>query len=259
MGSVTQFTGAVVVCCRDSGRYTAFWESLYGLKLPPGLAWSQPGGVALIRSSNPSIAAARNNAVTLAQSMGCQWLLWLDDDQLAMPDTLLKFLAHPEEIVVGLTLFRFSQVKNNPDRFAPQWSQRWHDGRVLQALTHVPAVEANGLVPLTWATMGGVLTRMSVFDKIEGPWFTCGNEGPSDQVWEDIAFYKAAADAGIQVWGDPQIRFGHMTTTTIWPQYHQGQWSTVFAWEYEPFIAMNWPDPAPAVSTTAPAMQTVEV
>jgi len=260
---VTQFTGAVVVCCRDNARFTAFWESVYGLRLPPGLMWNQPGGVSLIRSANPSIAAARNQAVLLAKQQGCQWLLWLDDDQLCMPNTLLKFLEHPESIVIGLTLFR--RTVEGSDRFFPIWSQQFGAGAGWNVVTTVPPVASNGLVPLVSGTMGGVLTRMDVFETLPGPWFTTGQEGPVDEVWEDIAFYQAAKRAGIDVWGDPNIRFGHMATFAVWPQFHDGQWATVFARDYEPIMAVNWTDqplpasvPAPRVSVTA-GPQMVEV
>ncbi len=129
-------------------------------------------------------------------------------------------------------------------QFKPLWSDKElvvKDGQAVWTPIDQIRLGANGLMPLCSGTGGGVLTRTSIFETIPQPWWQQG-QIIADQFWEDIWFYQQARDHGFSVWGDPTVRFGHMSELTIWPhQQPDGSWATVLANGFEGFLVQPWP------------------
>ncbi len=225
---------AIGVPCREQGRWTTFWECVQRLHRPPGTEL-------IVRYDN-SVARARNKIAQEALDANLEWVFWLDDDMLFGADVLTRLLSRPEDIVIGLTLSRCLIDGNS---FRPIWA----DTEIVK--DHwVPVTEIrtgpNGLMPLCSGTGGGVLTRMDVFRLVEPPWWTIGEIVP-DMFWEDIVFYRNMRAAGVKVWGDPTVRFGHYQPTVLWPnQRADGTWSTVLAHGFEGFLEMPWATAVPA-------------
>jgi hypothetical protein len=233
--------------CRLQGRSTLFWECLEELDRPDGTD-------VLIRRNN-SVAQARNEIAAEALRRGADAIWWLDDDLIFMPDTLMRALQRPESIVIGLSMMRMPVVPIMGDEmptFRPLWSSRTHHGDKWQPVERI-TLEDNGLMRLVSGTGGGVLTRREVFEQVAPPWWAIGQFVP-DMFWEDIYFYTKARAAGFDVWGDPNIRFGHDTMMTLWPhQREDGVWMTMLARGFEPMIATPWPEPRfPVVTVPSP-------
>ena len=57
---------------------------------------------------------------------------------------------------------------------------------------------------------GCMLIKMSVFDKIEKPYFYYGDAGQEGLMSEDVYFCDKAHQAGYDVWCDPTIEVGHV-------------------------------------------------
>jgi hypothetical protein len=229
---------AVGIPCREQGRWSKFWTCVQRLQMPPNAIWPP------IVHYNNSVAQARNGIAVEALEAGADAIFWLDDDMLFPADVLLKLLAHPEEIIIGMTLLRSTQ----DGQFWPIWSNTPTEHRGTEVLwTAVNRIETgpNGLMPLLSGTGGGVLTRRSVFQKTEAPWWQMG-QYDKEMFWEDIWFYDRARDAGIKIWGDPNVRFGHYQPTVVWPtQQPDGSWSTVIAHGFDGFLAQPWAVPTP--------------
>ncbi len=223
------------VPCREEARYTSFHECLSKLERPVG---TPPP----IFQRDNSVADSRNKIILKAQALGATHVFFLDDDQVFVPNVLTKLLARDLEMVVGLTMSRARLGGRN----LPIWSQKrvGHDGAwepVQQIVTN-----ARGLMPLVSATAGGVLIKMTVFDRMPAPWFQMGQVIPT-HFYEDIHFYERAGWAGVQLWGDPDVCFGHNHQITIWPHKDPvtGHWATVLADGFDPFLLQDWPDPVP--------------
>jgi Glycosyl transferase family 2 len=231
--------------CREFGRSSIFTECLEYLERPPRtkILWGRDN----------SVARARNTIAKEALRQGASAIWWLDDDLLFQPDALIKALRRPEAIVIGLTLGRFPMGGD----FRPIWSDVPMQGDCWFPVTTIE-VGPNGLMPLVSGTGGGVLTRREVFEVCPAPWWQIGqNEAAPDMFWEDIFFYDLARAHGFQVWGDPEVKFGHDTSVTVWPyQDPDGRWSTVLARGFEPMIMHPWNVDAHTtrapMSTTAP-------
>ena len=232
--------GFIGVPCREQGRVSTFWDCLLRLTLPDGCS-REP----IVRYNN-SVAQARNQIAEEALKRGADWIFWLDDDMLFGRDVLMRLVQRPEAIVIGLTMMRCT----GDGVFRPIWSTQPmtpepNSQRFLWHAAEEVVTGANGMMRLRSGTGGGVLTRRVVFDTLPAPWWQQGQYDP-EMFFEDIYFYDKATEAGIEIWGDPSVRFGHYQPTVLWPhQRPDGSWSTVLAHGFDGFLEQPWPTPQP--------------
>ncbi len=224
--------------CREQARWTPFWQCVEALERPEGLI------TRVFPEYNNSVAQARNIITREALACGAQAIFWLDDDLMFRPDVLIKMLAHPEEIVIGLTLMR---APRKLGKFQPIWSNTEMVDGCWNAIEQLE-LESNGMMRLTTGTGGGVLTRRRVFEETPAPWWQIG-QIESDMFWEDIFFYNQARAAGFKVWGDPKIGFGHFCSNVIWPcrDNATGELITGLANGWEVFLTQRMFEPQPAL------------
>jgi len=149
----------------------------------------------IARSS--SVNHMRTEAITRALEDGeVDYILHLDVDEIYPPDTISRLMQHIDdgkEVVGGLYCSRINPV-NSAFEFIENGDLR---ALPVRANTGMQKVDSMG--------MGGMMTDVKVFDKIRKPWFF-GNP----MHCEDVAFCKQCKDAGIQVWVDTDLQFGHL-------------------------------------------------
>src|SRR5438128_11686842 len=90
--------GAIGVSGGELARFATFQDSLLHLATPPGTA--------IIYAKGACIAENRNGNGERALAMGAEWILYLDDDQVLAPQTLLRLLKHDKDIISGLYVRR---------------------------------------------------------------------------------------------------------------------------------------------------------
>jgi hypothetical protein len=231
--------GAIGVPATDHGRWSAFRACLLELE--------RPAGVEIVECHGASEAQNRHVIIERVLGQGAEWIFWLDDDLLFRPDVLVKTLTRQAEtgadVLIGLSLFRRVQE----GAFWPIWSlQGPNDDRVLwQQVTEIQT-GPNGLMRLGAGTNGGMLVQRRVYEAIGQPYARTLPDDPFHPS-VDIDICWRAQRAGFEVWGDPSIRYGHMTHVAVWPHEVEGQWTAVLARGFTPFIAM--PVPVPAVGS----------
>jgi hypothetical protein len=215
--------GLVVIPCAEQGRWSAFWTCVTGLELPAG--WS----VLPVRGSSP--ASNANLGVRTALERGAEAVFLLDDDLLFASDVLVRLLARQVEAVVGLSLLR-----------RPPLSPIWMHTNAPDLGNFIEtAPRTADLIPLAAGTVGGLLVRAEVLRWIDYPWFTLGQVGDQQDQWNnDLWFCQRLTDVGVQLWGDPTVRFGHLGSMEVWPHEANGQWSKVLAVNGVPFVALPW-------------------
>ncbi len=184
-----------------------------------------PEGAVLKVARGEDRAYNRNGLIAIAQALQAEWICLFDDDLVMLPDAITKLLKHFDdpaiEVVVGLSFMR-----QDPTRAL--WMR---DGDTLRALPPPGELE-----PLESATFGGMLIRLSAIAKIERPYVTLG---------DDREFCAKLRAAGVQVWGDSSVRFGHTTDMEIWPHYDEANgWTVVYARNLEPKAIQPWGQPA---------------
>ncbi len=153
----------------------------------------------ILNTKSSIVAIARNNAVAMAQDAQVDYLWFVDSDMVFPPTTLLRLLIHQKD-VVGATYVK---------RVAPH--------PVLgTALNPQPDTPPPGLLEMSRIPTGCLLIKMSVFDRLERPYFHFGiNPDNGDIVGEDYLFCDKVRAAGMRIWCDGALshEIGHIGQT----------------------------------------------
>lgn len=174
-------------------------------------------------SASLYIEENRNNLVRMAQHMKADWLLQLDGDETFDPMLLRMIMrtANKETrpIIFGLyaNVGDLDSDGNGSVTLLDMIYDEAPDG------TYIGIVPPDNMQPFRVAAAGAgvMLTHMSVFDKIEYPWFTVAYISPEGQdrqfMNEDICFCRVAREAGFNLWCDPLVQVTHWKTVPIMP------------------------------------------
>jgi hypothetical protein len=130
----------------------------------------------------------RENLINQAIEVKSEWVLWLDSDMMFPPTTLLRLLAHSQDIVACNYMKRSYPFKS----VAFMDTNDWESWVPLQSEDELLTVEAIG--------MGCVLMRTSVFEKLNRPYFEYTYQ-PKTKDWggEDFTLFKKLNKLGYQV------------------------------------------------------------
>lgn len=189
-------------------RQSSFIPSFIGLQRPEGSVTSTVHG--------QSPAAGRNAIIKQALENNCTHIFFMDDDMIFPPDTLMKLLVHDKPIVTALYLLR--SFPHRPAFF----DKAYPDGKCKFAPL-VPGM--TGLVKGVNAGLGAVLIKTEVFTRMEEPYVRLG-ELDKDGWCDDVGFFNRCREVGYDVYCDLDTPVGHMTYSTIWPEYIDGVWHT---------------------------------
>ncbi len=158
-----------------------------------------------------TIAENRSYIVAQALKNNCTHILFIDDDMVFPPDTLIKLLANNKEIIGVNTNSRAIPVSTtvglmdekgdykNPDAYPP-WQLKVPD-ELFEC----------------YSVGGGILLMdIKIFGRIEKPWFDFKiHESGMVLVGEDCWFCGQAKKAGFKIWCDPTIKVGHIGDYTF--------------------------------------------
>lgn len=137
------------------------------------------------------IVSARTFCVQDAIEKKATHIFFIDSDMNFPPDTLKRLLAHDKDIVT---------VEYNRRRLPPE------------SVT-TPLEERSETELYKARNIGGgcLLIKLSVFEKLEKPWFNFGRGKDGMVVMgEDTWFAHTARDKGIDSWIDPTIKINHV-------------------------------------------------
>jgi hypothetical protein len=147
----------------------------------------------------------RNNIVEQALNSECTHLLMMDTDQVYPFETISKLMSHNKDIVAAKVHRRY-----------PLFDPIMYRGTISN-FTSVPDEEwiNSDLVEIDATGTGCVLFDLKVFENVDYPWFqeVTGEDGRP--IGEDIYFYSRAKEAGYQIFIDPSIKIGHLSTLEI--------------------------------------------
>ena len=156
------------------------------------IAHTKENCVPLIATEGFNTAENRTWLVSQASKQDCTHILFLDDDMIYEEDTLDRLLSYDKDII-GAT-----------------YANRRGDGVVTGFRKDEKQHQRK---PFKVAALGGgcMLVKLSVFEKIEKPWFwyDVANEGfvvMSNDWW----FCGKAYDAKFDIWVDPKVKPKHI-------------------------------------------------
>ena len=156
------------------------------------------------------IDTMRDKCAIQALKMRPDYLLWLDVDQTYPHFTARKLVKHVDDghlVVSGITPDRIRPINNALKFGGEKGVYRDKEFKVNR-----------GLVKIDSIGFGGIMTHPSVFDAIEYPRFQRGWLEGMDNHYrhgEDTVFHEKCAEAGIDVWCDTDLHFGHLSLREI--------------------------------------------
>jgi glycosyl transferase family 2 len=198
--------GVVGVITGELSRYPDFTKCLERLMVPIGTTWEWVEGSGFAKNRNEIVRRflAKQDAA---------WLWFIDDDNTFAPDTLMRLLDRNVDIVQPLICNR------KPPYNVHAYSQMESD-YVPIPFNQIP----NGVLMSCHAvSSGGVLIRRRVFEDIPDPWYEEGKT-KADEPGEDLTFCKKALEQHFEIWLDTAVEMGHMSKTTVFLRWYNGQW-----------------------------------
>jgi len=136
-------------------------------------------------------------------------ILFVDSDQVFTADSLsrLRDNKHGKEydIIMGLIAHRKNGLP------LVMRSAGWDGPRPM--FEHVTDYTPGHVVPVDVVGLGFTLMRMSVFDRIDEPWFSFPAD--TDTVGEDVWFCHKAREAGLRLAVDTSVEVGHLTNEPL--------------------------------------------
>lgn len=162
----------------------------------------------IISSSSCYMDTMRDNLVIAAMRHKPDYILWIDADQLypeQTPEILMKHVDSGKSIVGGLTPHNMQGGVNVYDFV--------HNKGIISRRSVAPG---GGLIKVEAMGMGGVMMKPDVFEKLDLPCFTMRWDSQLARYpGEDVQFYANCKRAGIDVWCDTDLVFGHIVTRAI--------------------------------------------
>lgn len=222
-------TGIIGVSAAETGRYTAFYASLACLQRPEG-------NIIGMFSTGAVISQNRNRITEAMLKHNADWVLYLDDDQILQPNTLMRLLAADVDIISAHYTKRqapFNSVLM--DKELPDGTFTW---KYLNPTDR-------GIIPVAAAGAGCLLVKRKVIDALEPPYWTLGQINPAS--WgDDLHFCSRVRKAGFEIYADLDAPIGHMMTGAVWPSYDDKQgWVANFAQDIPKGAIATWLMPLP--------------
>lgn len=150
------------------------------------------------------IAENKAKEVETAQNCLCSHIFFVDHDMKFEPWVLPKLLSYDKDIVGAMYYYRYlplepmvKYLKEDGD-----WTAKLEESVIKKIPNELFEVGATG--------GGMLLVKMSVFDKLERPYFPMEqDEAGNRSVTEDSGFYLKAQAKGFKVWCCPSLNIKH--------------------------------------------------
>lgn len=156
----------------------------------------EPIPMAIINTKGSLVANNRNKLVEQAKELGVDYLFFVDSDIAVHPWTLRQLLDHDKDIV-GATYIQ----REEPHRILGKTV----GGQLLHDALVGGQVDARGLMEVGALPGGCMLVKLSVFEKLERPYFQTPAHVTDGEPWiegEDYFFCRMARAAGFSIWLD---------------------------------------------------------
>jgi len=154
----------------------------------------------LFLSPGTLIANQRHELVKCAKEWSATHVMFIDSDIVFEPTHVTDLIAH-DELIVGAAYSK---------RVEPIVATAWHD--IGDWSSHVRLLEqTHSHITVDAMALGFCLINISVFDKLDLPWFILGfSQG--EYTGEDIEFFRKCKQAEIPVWLDVKtsLEVGHL-------------------------------------------------
>jgi hypothetical protein len=154
---------------------------------------------------------SRNSLVRAClERQTCDWLFFVDDDQVFQDDALHRLLDRDQPVVSALIMQRGAP-------FLPTAYATFQECE-FQPLD-LRSVGNHTLVRVAGVGSGGLLVRREVFEKLEDPWFVY-----TENFGEDLYFSQKCFEAEIPMFVDTGCHMGHLIPAAVMPAWFGDRW-----------------------------------
>lgn len=140
------------------------------------------------------IPDSRRAVVEKSIEMGATHLWFIDSDIVVHEEILLRLIGHHKDVVCAT------------------YNSRYNDHRQL-GNRDMGGESVHGLLPMSTVPLGCALIKLSIFERLERPWFNYElgpTLGKTNDISEDSWFCRQCKRAGIRLWMDPSLKVGHV-------------------------------------------------
>lgn len=220
--------GIIGISTAETGRFSTFYASLSSLARPENvkIAW----GISAVISDN------RNYITNQALKAEADWILYLDDDHILLPDTLQKLLAADKDVISAL------YTQRQPPFRPVLMDKELPNGYFVYK--HLDPKE-KGIISVAAAGAGCLLVKTKVIKALQPPYWTLGQIHPTS--WgDDLHFCSRVRKAGFEVHCDLDNPIGHIMTGIVWPTHHENNgWVAAYTKDVSQSAIAFWPMPLP--------------
>lgn len=195
---------AVLVPCRDM-LHSAFSKCLIEMVK---LNTMNNIDTHVVYDASTILLTQRERLALEAQSIGSEYMLWLDSDMVFPPTTAMRLLAHEQDIVAANYVRRQPPYKG----VAYPVIGDWQNPLPYEPQDELAEVEGTG--------MGCFLMKTAILDEIPQPWFEFGwTPQSNDHLGEDIILCQKMAECGYRIFIDTQLsmEMRHLGTWAFGP------------------------------------------
>ncbi len=150
-----------------------------------------------------------NKLIASAQEHGATHFMSIDTDMIFPTSGIIRLLDHDKDIVGAAYNARGNPTAGNP----MQTVIKMADAKGNPINASADAMPKH-LFKCSGLGLGFTLIKMSVFDKLEKPYFRDFESPEGEHHTEDIEFCNKAMKAGFDIWCSPTIKIGHIGTYT---------------------------------------------
>ena len=215
----------VAVCCNQPTIFRKTAQSLmelgWGDRIPYAKEKAGFDSVTFAwYTASPRVDLLRNHAVMDAIKHEQTHLIFLDADMVWPTDVIHRLLQHKDHGIVG----GMYMLKGPP--YAPvHLVDRQVDEHGISRFHRAKQDDfeyGTELIPVDVVGMGCTIIPISACKAIgDANWFEYQNdEDDLPRVSEDVPFCLKASEAGVDIFMDPTIKCGHMTTQVIDHRFH---------------------------------------
>lgn len=171
--------------------------------MPPGSTVRFAMGRNIVRQCNSLIRETQGD-----------WLWFQGDDHVFETDSLLRLLDHEVDVVVPLILMR-----QRP--FPPLIFEGQNENGGMRVMWNAPP---NELIEVYAAGTGGMLCSREALEAVGPDPFGYMELGSGQWLGEDFTLCHKFREAGVKIHCDTGVRMGHISTTTVWPEWTDDGW-----------------------------------
>lgn len=165
-----------------------------------------------------NVADGRNNLVDIMYAENCDYILFVDNDVILPPNTLVDLLGMQWYFCVGTYPRKEFKTIIDEDQYTTLYNHNERNKEIYcPTFMRLSSLPPNQLTQVDCCGLGCALIRKDLFNAIEKPYFFFAHEGDITKddmseycIGEDMYFCRKVIKNGYQIWAHGNVLCGHI-------------------------------------------------